>query len=242
MSKTYHQKDFENKNFCFPIIKKPFHGSGSSGIEFIENQNQLDNILIDFSAEFLQEKLQETVEVEAGFYLMKEGELVSYYSHQRLRTFPSTGGVSVFSKSTNNLTIKDIGYKILKKLKWSGVAMIEYILDHRDNKYKLIEINPRMWGSIMLSEFCNSNMLDNYINISVGGKTKKENIICERYIRWLFPHEFIYCVLNYKNPLVFLKKSSDTCYINLSYTSLYKSIVFMILTYLKPKKILALGK
>ena len=52
--------------------------------------------------------------------------------------------------------------------------MIEYILDHRDNKYKLIEINPRMWGSIMLSEFCNSNMLDNYINISVGGKTKKK--------------------------------------------------------------------
>ena len=44
-----------------------------------------------------------------------------------------------------------IGLKLLKKLNWYGVAMVEFKADIRDNIPKLMEVNPRFWGSLPLA-------------------------------------------------------------------------------------------
>jgi predicted ATP-grasp superfamily ATP-dependent carboligase len=36
-------------------------------------------------------------------------------------------------------------------MKWRGVAMVEFRIDPRDNTPKLMEVNPRFWGSLHLS-------------------------------------------------------------------------------------------
>jgi predicted ATP-grasp superfamily ATP-dependent carboligase len=38
--------------------------------------------------------------------------------------------------------------KLLESLDYWGVAEIEYLIDARDNSPKLMEINPRFWGSM----------------------------------------------------------------------------------------------
>jgi predicted ATP-grasp superfamily ATP-dependent carboligase len=45
----------------------------------------------------------------------------------------------------------DQAARLLKKLEWYGVAMVEFKVDPRDGIAKLLEINPRFWGSLALA-------------------------------------------------------------------------------------------
>ena len=232
----------ENK-FTYPIIKKPKTGSGSKGIIYIDNEKDLKNTTIDFKKDFIQERLPNPKEIEAGFYFCKDGELISFYSHKRIRTFPKTGGVSIYSKSNNSKEIKLLGAKVLDKLNWSGLVMIEFLYDKRDKKYKLIEINPRLWGSILLSEFCNASFLKNYVEIASGNNINSNNSInTEVYIRWVFPYDILFWFKNISNPFKFFRKESNTCYINFSYGRYSSSFFLIFFTYLNLRKIINIFK
>lgn len=231
-----------NKQFKFPIIKKPSLGSGAKGIVYIENEQELSNCKIDFKRDFVQERLPNPKDIQAGFYLCKQGEIISFYSHKRIRTYPEIGGVTVYSKSEYNKEIKALGAQVIKELNWSGFVMIEFLFDDRDGLYKLIEINPRLWGSIMLSEFCNANFLSNYINGSLGENIKEQQIDTEKYIRWVFPYDIIYWMKHYSNPFIFFRKKINTCYINFSYSSIWRSLSFVVFSYFDLKKITSIFK
>jgi len=41
--------------------------------------------------------------------------------------------------------------RLLDALQWHGVAMVEFRYDERDKDYKLLEINPKFWGSLDLA-------------------------------------------------------------------------------------------
>jgi len=154
--------------FC-SLIAKPRIGAGSVGIKYFEDITQIKNInLIDQNLYLIQEKIESDKTVHGGFFLCKEGNVVGFHSHKRIRTFPEKGGVSVYAKAENNLEIKAIGSKLLKLLNWNGLAMIEFIYDRKAKSWKIIELNPRLWGSLLLTEFCNSNLLINYINLSLN--------------------------------------------------------------------------
>ena len=235
--KSISEKEFYSKKFDFPIIVKPKNGSGSNGISFVHNNQDLDNININFERDFIQELLPNAKNVEAGFYLCQKGEIISFYSHKRIRTYPETGGVTVFSEFKIDEKIRQSGAKIIKKLNWSGFLMIEYIFDKRDNQYKLIEINPRLWGSILLSEFSGANFLKSYVNSSLNIKNININYKKNIYIRWFFPYDFIYFFKNIQNPINFFKLNKNTCYINFTYSNPIKSFIFIILTYFNFSKI-----
>ncbi|MDG1148533.1 MAG: ATP-grasp domain-containing protein, partial [Crocinitomicaceae bacterium] len=232
----------KNKNFKFPIIKKPSLGSGAKGIVYLENEEQLDNCTIDFETYFVQERLPNPKDIQAGFYLCQQGEIISFYSHKRIRTYPEIGGVTVYSKSECNQEIKTLGAQVVKELDWSGFVMIEFLFDERDGLYKLIEINPRLWGSIMLSEFCNANFLTSYVNGCLNKAVKAQKIDTTRYIRWVFPYDIIYWMKHYSNPFKFFKIQPNTCYINFSYSSRWRSLKFIFFSYFDLKKIKTIFK
>lgn len=82
--------------------------------------------------------------------LMSQGEPIAAFAHKRLREFPITGGASSFRESVT-LDEKLYGYSVslLKKLEWSGLAMVEFKVD--GSNPVLMEINGRMWGSMPLA-------------------------------------------------------------------------------------------
>jgi len=210
------------------IIVKPKSGSGALGIEFVDTFEELKALQIDSQNYIIQERLENTIEVEGGFFLFDKGELVSFYSHKRLKTYPSRGGVTIYSKSSNNLVLKEIGEKLLKKLNWDGFAMIEFIKDK--DEYKIIELNPRVWGSIMLSEFCGSDMLSSYVKLCYNKKVSCESIKEGKKIRWLIPWDLKYLLKNF-----YKLDKKDTCYINFSYSTCYRSMMFLLYNTLNPK-------
>lgn len=214
-----------------PLIIKPKHGSGSVGIHYIDNISELDNAkIIDFSKYLIQERIEDGQNILGGFFLAHKGELIIYYGHKRIRTYPEEGGVTVYSKVDFNDEIKHLGVDLLKKLNWSGIAMIEFLYDKRSNSYKIIELNPRAWGSIMLSEFCNSNMLSNYINIALNREIEKSFLKDNVYIRWIFPWDVISYIKKKGEIKNFWSLNlKNTCYINFTYSNFFQSFFFLLL-------------
>ncbi|SIR03691.1 hypothetical protein [Chryseobacterium sp. RU33C] len=97
--------------------------------------------------------MQERVSgVGRGFFcIAKEGKIISYYMHERIREIPITGGSSTAAKSVFCDKMFSISKQIIEYLKWSGPLMIEYKYDESNQKYHLIELNPKFWGSLDLS-------------------------------------------------------------------------------------------
>lgn len=84
--------------------------------------------------------------------IAKEGKPVAIFSHKRLKQVPINGVVSCLRISVKPPPdMKKYALRLLKELKWNGVAMVEFILDKKDNIPKLMEINGRFWGSLELA-------------------------------------------------------------------------------------------
>jgi len=213
-----------------PLIVKPRKGTGAAGIHIIEKTKQLDILeKIDYDQYFVQEKIGDTNRVQGAFFLFYKGECLSYYCHRRIRTFPPSGGVTVFSEFDTNEKIKNIGILLLEKLSWSGFAMVEFLYDNFTETFKVIEINPRLWGSFILSEFSGTVFLKNYIHTSLG-KPPIKNAAIKRnvYIRWFFPFDLVNYILSFGRIKDFWKfNKKNTCYINFTYSNLFRSLVAM---------------
>ena len=211
-----------------PLIAKPKIGSGAVGhihIDGIQDLYKLDQI--EAEQYIIQEKLNNPTEVEGGFYLAKDGVLVSYYGHKRIRTYPPEGGVTVYSAYQENDTLRKLGSKILEKLEWSGLTMIEFLWDDKKEEYKIIEVNPRLWGSILLSEFSGANLVLNYIKLCEGEALGASPIKSQAKIRWLIPYDLIhYLKSGFKIAGFWNFDKSNTCYINMSYASFGRSFLW----------------
>lgn len=213
------------------LIIKPNIGSGSVGIKYVDTKEEFKSLRIENKDNYLiQERIDNGKDILGGFFLFDKGKLVSYYGHKRIRTYPEKGGVTVYSKVEFNEDLKKSGELLLSKLNWSGIAMVEFLFDKNSNSYKIIEVNPRAWGSIMLSEFSNSNMLENYINLSLKKNIKEKKLRNDAYIRWFFPFDLISYIKKKGKINEFWKFNlKDTCYINFTYGNFFNTSLFLLI-------------
>ena len=87
-----------------------------------------------------------------GFFaLYQNGVCKRIFMHRRVREVPPAGGVSCCAESYYDPKLKAYGTRLLDKLEWHGVAMVEFRYDTDGNDYKLVEINPKFWGSLDLA-------------------------------------------------------------------------------------------
>ncbi|MBI3355036.1 MAG: ATP-grasp domain-containing protein [Nitrospirae bacterium] len=142
----------------FPVVIKPRVSSGSYGIRYVNNMKELITAYKEVHEKYPLPLIQEYIPqggdafgVSALFDRNIEPKAV--FVHKRLREYPITGGPSTLRESVVNDEVQELGIKLLKALKWYGVAMVEFKIDPRDNRPKLMEINPRFWGSLSLSVY-----------------------------------------------------------------------------------------
>jgi predicted ATP-grasp superfamily ATP-dependent carboligase len=140
----------------FPVIVKPTHSEGSLGLHYIMVKEDLIDIFEKTTEKFGETIIQELIPPGGDSYgfeglFNKKSEPVARFVHKRLREFPITGGPSSFRIGVDNPEIEQLGIRLLQSLGWYGVAMVEFKVDPRDNIPKLMEINPRFWGSLPLS-------------------------------------------------------------------------------------------
>jgi predicted ATP-grasp superfamily ATP-dependent carboligase len=86
------------------------------------------------------------------FVLFDRGRLLTAFAHRRLREKPPSGGVSVLCESVPAPDeLREDARRLLGRLGWHGVAMLEYKQDGLGGDRYLIEVNGRFWGSLQLA-------------------------------------------------------------------------------------------
>ncbi len=185
--RIYEEVDFPDLKANFrPVVVKRRHGGGAVGQFYVNEPADLERLEnFEWSDHVVQEKLTGSP-VKGEFYFMSGGKVISHYGHQRIRTSPPSGGVTVFSVARVEPEMEALGEQVLAALEWEGIAMIEFMCDDEMNP-KVIEINPRVWGSIMLSDYIGTQLMDNYIRVALGEKPVKTTVEGGKYIRWFLP-------------------------------------------------------
>lgn len=140
----------------FPLIAKPAvrKGRNTYRIKYFVTQNDLfDSIAGD--GEWLRGALlQEYVPgVGKGIsVLMHNGMPMVMFQHRRITEMPYTGGVSVMAEAEKvDPVLGDLAVALLREIEWQGIAMVEYRYNPADNRFTLMEINGRYWGSLFLA-------------------------------------------------------------------------------------------
>ncbi|HXH20256.1 MAG TPA: ATP-grasp domain-containing protein [Chitinophagales bacterium] len=131
-----------------PFIIKPVHSSASKGIRYVFTENDRQ-ILMKQKLEKGNCIIQQYIEGEgAGFSVFAvKGEIKSSFGHKRLFEYPVSGGSSVYREKYFHPAMKPAAETILRETRWSGFAMFEFKVTAANEAY-LIEVNPRIWGSI----------------------------------------------------------------------------------------------
>ena len=108
--------------------------------------------------------LQEFVPYTEGSRWMFDGyfnqysECVAGFTGQKLRQCPVDTGYTTLGMCRTNPTIDDIARRWMKELGYRGLLDIDFLYDHRDGQYKVVDVNPRLGASFRL--FVSENELD----------------------------------------------------------------------------------
>jgi D-aspartate ligase len=84
----------------------------------------------------------------------RNSELIAAFTMQKLRQWPSAGGVTALGVSTDEFRLVEGVLPFFRKWRWSGAAEVELKFDPRDGQYKVIEINPRFPGYLRFPIIC----------------------------------------------------------------------------------------
>ncbi len=145
-----------SKQVEYPVVVKPRVGSGSAGVEYVEEPAQLPAALARVfrfgQSPLVQERLpSEGAGIGASFLLDQNHQVRASFIHRRLREYPVQGGPSTLRQSIIHEQARRDGARLLESLRLVGVGMVEFKIDSRDGTAKLLEVNPRFWGSLALA-------------------------------------------------------------------------------------------
>lgn len=83
--------------------------------------------------------------------LAHEGEVLQAFQHRRLRQEHITGPSSSRVSEPLDARLLDAVQKLIAHAGYSGIAMFEFRCQERSDAFVLLEVNPRIWGSIQLA-------------------------------------------------------------------------------------------
>ncbi|NMB34236.1 MAG: ATP-grasp domain-containing protein [Clostridium sp.] len=214
-------EDIESK-VKYPIIIKPRISSASRGLVVAHNREEAleyyNKISIDFKDPVIQEMILEGGgHYQANLLFDKNSEPKASCVKKKIRQFPVYGGPSTFFKTVEHTEIEELSIRFLKNIKWVGPAEVEYMVDPRDGKPKLMEINPRLSATIRLSCFVGIDFPYLIIKNALGEETARiKNTKYEHYCQWLIPADmmnFLYNKDRFKQEHGYiLKKPKNVCH------------------------------
>lgn len=152
--------DVETLVSGFPVILKPAVKEEKNSFTYarawrVDDRKELlarydeARSLIDARYIMIQEFLRGGGEARFSFAaLCLDGTLVASVVLRRSRQYPvEFGHFSTYVETVDQPDIEQCAERILKATRYSGLIEIEFHRDASTGKYKLMDVNPRLWGS-----------------------------------------------------------------------------------------------
>tara|TARA_B100000212_G_scaffold325350_1_gene286942 strand:- start:3965 stop:5608 length:1644 start_codon:yes stop_codon:yes gene_type:complete len=167
-------KEFSEKVYKiqFPVITKSIGELSKKEVLYHNNKFDLTNYLKENIENIDDILIQERiVGIGYGFFaIYKNGEIVNYFMHRRIRESPRSGGSSTCAESVFDEELYKLGKTLLDSLNWHGVAMVEFKKCIKTGKFYLMEINPKFWGSHDLAISCGKNFANEILKLNSNNK------------------------------------------------------------------------
>lgn len=186
----------------FPLVIKPRKSSGSRGVVYVQKKEDLLKEYLNVHGKYPFPMIQEFIPSGGssyGVFLLfnQKTEPRAVFAHRRLRDFPVKGGPSTLRESVHKPELVDVSIRLLRSINWYGVAMVEYKEDPRDGQCKIMEINPRFWGSLPLSIVAGVDFPYLLYRMVMDGDVEPvldypEGVKC----RWLLPGDILHFLTN----------------------------------------------
>jgi len=185
-----------------PAVIKPRISSGSFGIAYVKKREDLIPSYEMVHAKYSFPLIQEWIPDGGGTFglsaLFDEASNVkAAFVHKKLRMYPVQGGPSTLREGVEHPQVMELGLSLLKSLNWVGIAMVEFKVDPRDGIPKLMEVNPRFWGSLQLAIV--SGVDFPYLILKMARGEKFEPILhypVGRRCRWLLFGDILHFLSN----------------------------------------------
>lgn len=99
--------------------------------------------------------------------LAQDGVIYGTICHKRIREYPLTGGPSTCCQVVDGSAFEKHAENLVKALNFTGIAMIEFKVD-LDGIPRLLEINPRVWGTFPLTRISGSSIGYDWYALAAG--------------------------------------------------------------------------
>lgn len=135
-----------------------------------------------------------------GIYADKKSDIKGIFSGRKVRGYPVEYGDCYAGESYWNQNLVDISKNIIKLLKYTGIAEIEFKWNEFDNKFYLIEVNPRTWSWIGITPYTGVNLPLLAFNDLLGIDSNIIEMNKRRRVLWIRSIEDKYnCIFKNKN-------------------------------------------
>lgn len=194
-----------SKSIQYPAVIKSPDESYTERVRYVNSSEDLIAAYTEIAGETRSVSLPSIQEYIVGegygfFALFNRGNPRAVFMHHRLREYPITGGPSTIAESVYIPELKEPGLRLLKALNWHGVAMVEFKKDGKDGTFKLMELNPKFWGSLELA--IASGVDFPYLACQMALNGDVEPVMQYRTglkFRWLFPDDVLGLLANLGN-------------------------------------------
>jgi D-aspartate ligase len=153
------EEDLEKIDIPFPLIIKPavmrtFFKLTKKKVFRAVNRDELYHYyriassIIKCDEILIQEEIPDVSRNLYSFCpFFKDHQTKARIVAKRIRQHPMDfGQASTYAETVDIPELEVLGGKILSAMNYSGLCEVEFIRDPRDNIYKFLEVNPRIWG------------------------------------------------------------------------------------------------
>ena len=147
----------------FPLIVKPSANVGfrrSLGRQLFRCENAAELERAYEAAAAYEPMVQELIPGGAeemytlGSYLDRDGEALGLFSGRKLSQTRGYMGSARVGEAIWVEEVVERGLALLRALGFRGISQVEVMRDPRDGRYKLLEVNPRLWQWHSLAAAC----------------------------------------------------------------------------------------
>ena len=207
---SYDEAFADAQNINIPLIIKPrerdrFFGIFHEKLFIVKNEKELIQKLKLCFQHNLKIMITEIIPgpdtclYEYSFYQSKSGEIIAGIGHVKLRQSPPNFGIGSVIKTSENDDIAVLTKKFLNYAPgFFGPGQIEFKLDPRDKKYKLIEMNGRISLHNELYAKAGVNLANLYYQEWANGTSVKAKKYIENFY-WTYLFIDLVNIISYYN-------------------------------------------
>jgi len=149
-----------SQSIGWPAVIKTKVGNSAKGVRIVCNKEELFENFQELVQRFELPRerwpiIQQFLPGEAAgvCVLYDKGQYITAFAERYLRCKePGKFGTSTLRETFDNESLISTALQIMNNLRWHGIAHLDFISD-KEGQFRLIEINPRLWGALALAVF-----------------------------------------------------------------------------------------